>query len=175
MTLAVLGFLAGKLRIAAAKAVVGDVAINVLFMQVLHVGFVGKTSIGRDNRASLINIVSDTQLFIALLNRLQHRLQGVVFLTFAKGLGIDDDLVFFVHRGHAVITLYCAFAGGHFAAFVIGDVALHFLAPLPLAILGLLVFRKRSTLFIALSSDRMVLARRISRSSSASVSASSRA
>jgi len=38
----------------------------------------------------------------------------------------------------------------------------------PWSILGLLIVRKRSTLVIASSSDRMVLARRISRSSSAS-------
>jgi len=57
----------------------------------------------------------------------------VVFLTFAEGLGIDDDLVFLVHRGHSVIALNRALTGGHLAAFVIGDVALHFLVSFPLA------------------------------------------
>jgi len=57
----------------------------------------------------------------------------VVLLTFTEGLGVDDNLVLLVHRGHAVKALDRALAGGHLAAFVIGDVALHFLAPFPLA------------------------------------------
>ena len=54
-----------------------------------------------------------------------------MFLAFAKGLGVDDDLVLLVHRGDPVIALDRALAGGHLGAFVIGDVALHFLVPFP--------------------------------------------
>ena len=49
-----------------------------------------------------------------------------MLLAFAKGLRIDNDLVFLVHRGHAVIALDCALARGHLGRFVIGDVAFDF-------------------------------------------------
>jgi len=39
----------------------------------------------------------------------------MVFLALTEGLGIDENLVFFVHRGHSVIALDRAFAGGHLA------------------------------------------------------------
>ena len=56
-----------------------------------------------------------------------------MLLALAKGLGVDDDLMLPVHCGHAVIALERALAGGHLGAFVIGDVALHFLAAFTLA------------------------------------------
>jgi len=131
MALAVFVFLVLELRVATAEFVVGHVAVDLPFVQVLHIGFVGEAGIGGNGGALLVDTVSDTQLPEASFHALQYRLQGVVFLAFAKGLGIDDDLVFSVHRGHAVIALDCALAGGHLGTFVIGEVALHFLVPLP--------------------------------------------
>lgn len=131
MAFAVFVFLVLELRVATAEFVIGHVAVDLPFVQVLHVGFIGEAGVGRNDGALLVNVVGDTQLPEPSFDTLQHRLQGVVFLAFAKGLGVDDDLVFLVHRGHAVIALDRALAGGHFGAFVIGEVALHFLVPFP--------------------------------------------
>ena len=92
--LTVLGFLVYELGITAAEAIVRDVTVDLLLMQVLHVGFVGEACVGGHDRAGLINIIGDAQLFIATLNGLQHRLYRVVFLAFTEGLGINDYLVF---------------------------------------------------------------------------------
>ena len=94
LALTVLVFPLGDLRITAAKAIVRDVTVDLLLMQVLHVGFVGEACVGGHDRAGLINIIGDAQLFIATLNGLQHRLYRVVFLAFTEGLGINDYLVF---------------------------------------------------------------------------------
>jgi len=56
------------------QAVVWDIAVDLVFVQILHVRFVGKAGVGGHDRAGLINIVGDAQLFIAMLNGLQHRL-----------------------------------------------------------------------------------------------------
>ncbi len=50
----------------------------------------------------------------------------MMFLAFAKDLGIDDDLVFFIDGGDAIIALDGPFAGGHPGTFVIGDVTFYF-------------------------------------------------
>jgi len=60
----------------------------------------------------------------------QHRLQRLVLLTFTESLRINNELVFLIHRGHAVIVLDRALPGCHLGAFVVSQVALHFLAPL---------------------------------------------
>ena len=54
----------------------------------------------------------------------------MLFLAFAKSLGTHDDLVFLADGGHPVIALDRALAGDHLAGFIIGDVTLHFLAPI---------------------------------------------
>src|SRR5690606_39570487 len=131
VTLAVLVFLVLVLRGATAEFVVRHVAVDLPFVQVLHVGFVGEAGISGNDGTLLINVVCDAQLLEAGFHALQYRLQGVVFLAFANGLGVDDDLVLFIHRSHAVIALNRSLAGGHLGAFVIGDVALHFLVPFP--------------------------------------------
>ena len=46
-------FLLRELRVATAKAVVRDVTIDPLFMQILHIGFVGEAGIGCHNRAGV--------------------------------------------------------------------------------------------------------------------------
>ena len=74
MALAILVFLMGELGITAAELVVRHIAVDLAFMQVLHIRFVGEAGVGGDNRAGFINVVGDAQFFIALLNRLQHRL-----------------------------------------------------------------------------------------------------
>ena len=131
MPLAVFVFLVVELRIPAAELVVRHVTVNPPFVQVFHVGFIGEASVSSDHSPLLIDVFDNAQLFIAGFDGFQYRLQGVVFLTFTEGLGVDDDLVFLIHRGDPVVALDRAFAGGHLGAFVIGDVALHFLAPFP--------------------------------------------
>ena len=155
--LAVLVFLLGKPRVSATELIIWHIAIDLSFVQVLHIGLlvssmrlalraslrlfkvipdnvvIGEARISSDDGALLVDVVSNPQLLEAGLHPLEYRLQCMVLLPFSKRLGIDDDLVFLVHRGHAVIALDRALAGGHLGALVIRDVALHFLAPLPLA------------------------------------------
>jgi len=129
--LTVLVLLLRKLRVTASEFVVGNVAVYLTFVQVLHVRFVGGAGVGGNDSALLVDVLGNAQLLEAGFHGFQYRLQRVVFLPFPEGLGINDNLVFLVHRGHAIVALDRALAGGHLGAFVIGDVALHFLAPLP--------------------------------------------
>ncbi len=46
-------------------------------------------------------------------NIAKYGLQGMMLLSFAKGLGINNDLMFFINRRNAIITLDRAFAGGY--------------------------------------------------------------
>jgi hypothetical protein len=68
----------------------------------------------------------------------------MVFLAFAKGLRIDDDLMFAVHRGHICVTLQRALTRRHLGRLVVGDVAFDFRYPFPLTFRGLATFKKRS-------------------------------
>lgn len=94
---------------------------------------IGKACICGDDGAFLIDVFRNPQLLKTGFDRFQYGLQSVVFLAFAQGLGINNDLMLLIHRGHAVIALNRPFAGGHLGTFVIGDVTLHFLALLSLA------------------------------------------
>jgi hypothetical protein len=38
----------------------------------------------------------------------------MVLLSFAKGIGSNDDLVFFINRGNTIVALDGSFAGLHF-------------------------------------------------------------
>ena len=93
---------------------------------------IGKACICGDDGAFLIDVFRDSLLLKTGLDRFQYGLQSVVFLAFAKGLSINNDLMLFIHSGHAIIALNRPFAGGHRGTFVIGQVALHYLAPLSL-------------------------------------------
>jgi len=131
VALAVFVFLVGELRISAAELVIGDVAVDLLFVQILHVSFIGKASVGGHDGAFLVDVLGDAQLLKTRFYLLQNWLQGMMLLAFAEGLSVNDDLVLFIHRGYAVIALDRALAGGHFGTFVIGQIALHFLDSLP--------------------------------------------
>jgi len=133
MPLSVFVLLVLELRISASEFVVRYVAVDLALVQVLHVGFVGEAGVGGNDGTLLVDVLGNAQLLEAGFHGFQYRLQRVVLLPFPEGLGINDDLVFLVHRGQAVVALDRALAGGHLGAFVISDVALHFLAPLPLA------------------------------------------
>ncbi len=50
MTLAILVFLVLELRVATAEFVVRHVAVDLPFVRVLHVGFVGEAGIGGDHK-----------------------------------------------------------------------------------------------------------------------------
>lgn len=119
MPLAVLVFLVLEFRIPAAKPVVRNIPVYLSLMQILYVSFVGEAGVGSNNSALLINTVGSTQFLEAGFDRFQYRLQGMVFLAFAESLRIDDDLVLLIHRGHAVIALDRAHAGGHLGTFVV--------------------------------------------------------
>ncbi len=49
MSLAVFFFLAGEFWVTTTELVIRYVSIYVLFIQVLHIGFVGKASVGGDD------------------------------------------------------------------------------------------------------------------------------
>lgn len=61
-----------------------------------------------------------------------------MFLAFAKGLGIDDDLMFLVDCRHPVIALERALRSRHLGTLVVSEIALHLLASPALPLSGAL-------------------------------------
>ena len=78
MALAVFVFLVLELRVATAEFVVGHVAVDLPFVQVLHIGFVGEAGIRSDDSTSLVTAVSNAQFPESRFDGFQYRLQGVV-------------------------------------------------------------------------------------------------
>ena len=93
----------------------------------------------------------------------------MVLLPVTEGLGIDDDLVFFIDGGDTVVALDRAFGCLHLGTLIVGDIAFNFLFSLSLASLthrdignagfagaktgrGLWDFKKRSIRSLALLS-----------------------
>ena len=60
----------GESRVTLAELVIGDVAVDVVVVQVLHVGFVGIAGVGGDECACLIQVVVNAQALVSTLNRL---------------------------------------------------------------------------------------------------------
>ena len=56
---------------------------------------IGNAGICGDDGAFLVDVFRNPQFLKTGFYRFQYGLQSVVFLAFAKGLGINDDLVFF--------------------------------------------------------------------------------
>ena len=52
-------------RVAGAKLVVGDVAVDAVVVQVLHVGFVGIAGVGGDDGAGLIQVFMNVEALVA--------------------------------------------------------------------------------------------------------------
>jgi hypothetical protein len=129
MSLAIFTFLILELRVSGAKLVVGYVGIYTILIDVMHIRFIREAGIGCNDGfvSTLEDVLVDTESLIAFFNGFGNRQQGMVLLAFAKGLCVNDNLVFPVYRCQSVITLDGAFAGGHLGAFVIGDITLHFL------------------------------------------------
>ena len=135
---AVFGLLINELWITLPELIVRDVAINLILMQIGHVGFIGKACVCGHDDACLINICVDAQAIESVTQLLKNWLQGVVFLTMTKGLCIHNDLMLFIDACHAVVTLNGAFAGGHLGALVVGQIAFDFGRSLTLSNPGLL-------------------------------------
>ena len=72
MAFAVLGLLLGEGRIALAKLVIRDVAVDLALVEVVGIGFVGETGVGGDDGPALVDIGVDAQSSVALLNLLQN-------------------------------------------------------------------------------------------------------
>src|SRR5690554_7928898 len=79
VTLAVFVFLMRELGIPAAEPVVRNVAVDLPFMQVLHIGFVGEAGVGGYYSALLVDVVRDAQFLESGFDTFQNRLQSVVF------------------------------------------------------------------------------------------------
>ena len=60
----------------------------------------------------------------------------MLLLACAEGLSINDYLMFFIDGGNPIVTLDRPFAGGHFSAFIIGDITFDFLGFFALAYSG---------------------------------------
>jgi len=67
-------FLLDKPGVTAAELVVGDVAVDVVFIEVAHVAFIGKAGVGGDDDPFFIQIVAQPQFLIARLDLFQYRL-----------------------------------------------------------------------------------------------------
>ncbi len=128
---------AGKARIAGAEAVVGDVAVDLLLFEKLERLFVAVTAVGQN-----LPLLQGTLVILGegLFELVDHRFQQTMFLALAlaEGLGADDHLVFGIDRGDPDIALDHPVTGFHLGALVVGEVALHFFAGVPQALLVLL-------------------------------------
>ena len=56
---------AGEFRVARAKLIIGDIAIDAVVVQVLHVRFVGIAGVGGDLRAREIQVIVNAQALVA--------------------------------------------------------------------------------------------------------------
>tara|TARA_R110002167_G_scaffold206920_8_gene411077 strand:+ start:279 stop:536 length:258 start_codon:yes stop_codon:yes gene_type:complete len=57
---------------------------------------IGKASIGGHDGAFLVDFFRNAQFLKTGFDRFQYGLQGVMFLAFAEGLSVNDDLVLFI-------------------------------------------------------------------------------
>ena len=126
------GLLVFELWVARAKQPIGNIGVDAFLFQVGVVGFIGVTRVGCHDNTVGVHILADPHAMIARFHRFKHRLQCVVFLAFAKGLGIDNDLVLLVDGRDAVVTLNRALAGGHLGRLIVSDIAFYFLRPFTL-------------------------------------------
>ena len=59
MPLTVFSLLVSEFWVSGTELIIGDVTIDFVLMQVLHVGFISKSGIGGDDDASFIDVVAD--------------------------------------------------------------------------------------------------------------------
>ncbi len=114
----------GETRITLTKHRIGNIAVDFVLEEILHVRFAVKAAVG-DERRLLQDIVVIAELAHALARALEHRHEQPVLLRLAKSLCRNDDLMLRVHHGNPVVALDDALAGLHLGALIIGDVALH--------------------------------------------------
>src|SRR5688572_4935168 len=88
-----------------------------------------KAGIGGELRL-VEDVLFNTDRLEVLARARDHRHQQVMLLRFAKGFGMDDDLVFGIDTGHAIIALNHAVGALHLGAFVVGEITLLRLAAL---------------------------------------------
>ena len=74
MPLTVFGFLIGELRVSRSKLIVGDITIDLIVVQVLHVGLIGKAGIGGHNGTSFIDVITDLQALETVFDGFGDRL-----------------------------------------------------------------------------------------------------
>ncbi len=84
------GLLIFEFGISLPEFIVRDVAVDIVFMQIFHIGFVGVTRIRSNERI----IQFDAKSFETIKDTLYDRLQGMMLLAFIEGLGVDNDLMF---------------------------------------------------------------------------------
>jgi len=113
VALAVFGLLVLESGVPGAELVVRDVGVDPVLVQEPHVGFVSKAGVGGNDGfvRALENVLANFQTVQTVFHRFQNQLQGMMLLAFAKGLGIDYDLMLPVHGGDTVVTLDGALAG----------------------------------------------------------------
>ena len=68
MTFTVFVFLFIELGVATSKLVIGDIRIDTVSVQVLHVFLVGKPRISGDDSLRFQNVIADRQAFKPILN-----------------------------------------------------------------------------------------------------------
>ena len=118
-----------------AELVVRYVGINLLSIQVLHIGFTGIAGVACE-LDRLEDLIINAQVPMTFINASQHDRQCVLLLTFTKGRGIHNQLMFPVRRGTGNKALDRPLAGPHLRAFIFSDAALHFQARQLFKLLG---------------------------------------
>lgn len=92
----------GKARIALAEVGVGNVAIDLVVLQVLEIGLAVQPGVG-SHPDPLQDILIASQRFEALAHALEHRRKQVVLLALPERLAVHHDLVSGIDHRHAVV------------------------------------------------------------------------
>jgi len=109
MALTVLGLLIGKLWISTTELIIWDIRVDLRFMQVFHVLFVRKPRIRRYDHIVFVNIIAQPEPLVTHFNRFKNGRERVMLLATAERLRINNDLMFLVCGGDAVVALDRAF------------------------------------------------------------------
>src|SRR5262245_33980745 len=115
--------LGGKAGIALAKVCVRDIRIAVFLDTRLEIDFALIVAVGAEARAFKVLRRQPNSLPVGF-GPLQHRRDMAIILAVAKRSGMQNNLVFGIDEGLAIVPLQGAMSRLHFCRVVVSDVAL---------------------------------------------------
>jgi hypothetical protein len=127
--LGLLTSLSGKARGTGTKAGIRDIGVKLLARTRLQVPF-AMIIAGRTEELAFKVICPQTDGLYGGFGSLQHRRHMPIILAVAKRFGMDDDLMFGIYEGLAVVPLHDPMGRLHVRRVVSGDMTLQHCAPL---------------------------------------------